>query len=459
MAGQTWPSGPISGVPGPQGDPGPAGPQGSDGPVGPAGSPGIQGVPGPAGSDGQPGAVGPSGSPGPAGATGPTGPQGQIGPAGETGPAGLNFQGNWSASVSYVVDDLVTYSGSGWYCYVPVGPSATPPTSDSAHWSLLVLQGAPGPQGALGPAGATGATGPSGPTGATGPAGAQGPAGIQGIQGTTGPIGPTGPTGPTGNAGPPGGGALSGTTNSALTNSVTSFAATLSSEWPTGTVNSVILVDSELMKLNTVTPGTGQNYTLAVTRGQFGTTAATHKNNAVLYLRPNGLATQLPSATGTTKVGTSYRAAREDHDHGVTGGTGGGSSTLAGLTDVAITAPAQGHGLYYNFTTSKWTNSPGIAGPTGPAGATGATGATGAQGPIGPAGATGAQGPTGATGATGPAGTQGPAGIGVPTGGRIGQALVKASTSDYDTTWGVKITVSSTAPSSPATGDLWMDTS
>jgi hypothetical protein len=48
------------------------------------------------------------------------------------------------------------------------------------------------------------------------------------------------------------------------------------------------------------------------------------------------------------------------------------------------------------------------------------------QGPKGDAGPTGTKGDTGATGATG---------AGVPTGGSTGQALVKNSGTDYDTTW------------------------
>jgi hypothetical protein len=51
----------------------------------------------------------------------------------------------------------------------------------------------------------------------------------------------------------------------------------------------------------------------------------------------------------------------------------------------------------------------------------------GVQGPTGPQGA---QGTTGATGATGPAG------LGVPSAGNTGQALIKASDDNYDTEWG-----------------------
>ena len=35
---------------------------------------------------------------------------------------------------------------------------------------------------------------------------------------------------------------------------------------------------------------------------------------------------------------------------------GSGASTLAGLTDTSITTPADGQGLVYDSTTSKWKN-------------------------------------------------------------------------------------------------------
>lgn len=64
--------------------------------------------------------------------------------------------------------------------------------------SVVITEGATGPQGPQGPAGATGPQGPAGPTG---PAGADGANGAQGPQGATGPAGPTGATGPAGPAG------------------------------------------------------------------------------------------------------------------------------------------------------------------------------------------------------------------------------------------------------------------
>jgi hypothetical protein len=95
----------------------------------------------------------------------------------------------------------------------------------------------------------------------------------------------------------------------------------------------------------------------------------------------------------------------------------------------------------------------GVPGPPGPQGPTGPTGATGAQGP---AGATGAQGPAGATGAqgpTGPAGAQGPKGDTGNTGATGAQGPAGASYT------GPTITVSATAPLTPAVGDVWIDTS
>lgn len=47
---------------------------------------------------------------------------------------------------------------------------------------------------------------------------------------------------------------------------------------------------------------------------------------------------------------------------------------------------------------------------------------------------------------------------GVPNGGTSGQLLTKASGTDYDTSWGVKITLSTSAPGSPSVGDIWVDT-
>lgn len=124
----------------------------------------------------------------------------------------------------------------------------------------------------------------------------------------------------------------------------------------------------------------------------------------------------------------------------------------------------------------------GPKGPTGPPGATGPAGPTGAdstvpgpQGPVGPTGATGPQGPTGAdsvvAGPQGPAGVQGPAGPAGPTGpagadstvpgpqGLQGPKGDTGATGPAGPVAGAKVTVSTTAPASPAEGDVWFDIS
>ena len=95
----------------------------------------------------------------PPGAQGPVGPQGVPGPV---GPAGLNWQGAWSNTGVYVVDDAVGFGGASWFCINPVGPSATNPSADPTNWALLASQGATGPQGPQG------IQGPQGPPGAGG---------------------------------------------------------------------------------------------------------------------------------------------------------------------------------------------------------------------------------------------------------------------------------------------------
>ena len=194
---------------------GAVGPQGPQGIQGPQGTPGN---PGPQGSKGDMGATGPQG---PAGAQGPQGIQGQIGLTGlqglqgDPGPQGLqgangigfNFRNTFDNSASYVMNDVVTYSGS---TYVAVtanqGPDNLTPDQNPTVWSLMAQQGAVGAQGPKGDTGAQGLQGlqgDAGPTGAQGskgdpgPQGLAGPQGAQGIPGLDGAQGPAGTTGQT----------------------------------------------------------------------------------------------------------------------------------------------------------------------------------------------------------------------------------------------------------------------
>ena len=165
-----------------QGEPGPPGPQG---PVGPTGPPGQTGPPG-------------------TGATGPAGPPGATGPAGPPGGA-PSWKGTWSASVTYVANDAVSYQGSSYYAPSSVTLGVAPP---AAPWQQIAAKGDPGATGPQGPTGATGADGATGAPGAVGPTGPTGAAstvpGPQGPQGVAGPTGTTGAQGPIGNTGPQG---------------------------------------------------------------------------------------------------------------------------------------------------------------------------------------------------------------------------------------------------------------
>jgi hypothetical protein len=224
----------------------------------------------------QNGATGPIG---PVGATGAAGPQGPLGPfgiqgvqgiQGSAGPPGMTYQGVWSNTTGYLINNAVSYNGSTYIA--TQGNSSNRPDNYPTVWSLMAqsgaqgLQGVPGTPGtsgatgATGPAGSTGATGPQGPpltfqgewligtsyavgdavayagssysslvanqgrqpdvsplywavlaaAGATGPAGAIGPPGLQGPSGIAGQAGTTGSQGPAGPVGPAGAGGTSG---------------------------------------------------------------------------------------------------------------------------------------------------------------------------------------------------------------------------------------------------------
>src|ERR1700691_248197 len=152
---------------------------GATGAAGPAGATGPQG---PAGAVGAQGATGATGATGLTGATGPQGPQGATGPTGATGPQGLTWQGAWSISKTYNLNDAVGYYGSSYISLIPNNTSNEPDTA-TADWNLVAGVGAAGPAGARGGTSDTRGTGPQGPVG---PAGAQGATGATGATGLAG---------------------------------------------------------------------------------------------------------------------------------------------------------------------------------------------------------------------------------------------------------------------------------
>lgn len=130
-------------------------------------------------------------------------------------------------------------------------------------------------------------------------------------------------------------------------------------------------------------------------------------------------------------------------------------ATLAAL-QAAVTSPAVGN-MYnvgsaapyniYMWNGASWEDQGQLQGPKGDKGDKGDTGEQGIQGIQGIQGERGIQGiqgiqgvqgetgETGATGAQGERGIQGEPGVGVPTGGTIGQVLTKKSGTDRDTEW------------------------
>jgi hypothetical protein len=151
------------------------GTQGPPGPTGPQGPAGLAGAQGPAGANGLPGSTGPQGPSGPVGASGPPGPmgvagaqglQGDPGPAGPAGPAGpgLTFKGPFDATISYAINDAVSFKGSS-YVAIAATKVGDPAPDANSSWSVMAVQGTTGPAGQSGPAGPQGAPGPSGPPG------------------------------------------------------------------------------------------------------------------------------------------------------------------------------------------------------------------------------------------------------------------------------------------------------
>ncbi len=435
--GSIGPVGPAgaTGATGPQGPTGLTGAQGPIGLTGPAGPIGATGLQGPIGPNGP---IGPAGAQGPIGLTGPQGPQGAQGVPGPIGPAGLTWKGAWSATGSYIKDDVVGYNGASWFCLAPVSNSNSTPDTDPTKWALLASQGATGPQGPTGltgPAGSAGAQGPAGANGATGPAGPQGPAGSDGATGATGPQGPigltgpagpqgpagsTGPTGATGPAGPQGpagnDGAIGptgpqgpiGLTGPAGPQGATGPQGPIGLMGPAGS-NGTSGLDGKTVLNGTSNPTSegadGDFYINTSTSMLFGPKSNGSWPNGISLVGPQGPAGQTGPAGPTGATGSA----------GIQGPIGpqgaAGSNGVAGVDGKTIlngTSNPTNQGVngdfYINTSTNtlfgpkangSWPTGVSLVGPQGPAGVQGATGQTGQTGPAG------ATGPTGATGATG----------------------------------------------------------
>lgn len=132
------------------------------------------------------------GGKGPAGEQGPQGQTGAQGPIGPQGP-GVTWQGPYTQSTVYYLNDIISYNGSSWICIVE--QTTETPSLDSNDWQLLAAAGPVGPTGAQGSQGNTGAPGELGPQGPVGPQGSVGAKGDPGSNGSQGPSGEPGPKG------------------------------------------------------------------------------------------------------------------------------------------------------------------------------------------------------------------------------------------------------------------------
>ena len=260
--------------------------------------------------------------------------------------------------------------------------------------------GEQGPRGLQGLQGEKGEQGIPGPTGAIGPQGLQGPTGPQGPQGVKGNTGPQGPQGSAGKDG---------------ANGKTSYFHIKYS--PVANPTSA----SQMTETPDTYIGTYVDYTEA---------DSTDPKKYTWY-RFQGLqgAQGIQGIPGTNGINgkTSYLHIKYSNDGGKTFTSNSGETVgdyIGICTDYNVGDPSS----VGSYTWAK------IKGDTGSKGDKGATGATGPQGPTGP---TGPQGPLGGKGYTGPQGPQG------QTGAAGKDAII----------------ISSTAPASPKTDQLWQTAS
>lgn len=140
------------------------------------------------GGTGATGPQGPQGIAGVTGAQGVQGVQGIQGSVGPIGPAGLNWQGTYSPTGTYVLNDAVGFGGASYYNILACSSCAGNPSSNTTNWALLANIGATGPQGPAGIQGIQGLTGTQGPQGVTGATGATGATGTSGGGGNIGKL-------------------------------------------------------------------------------------------------------------------------------------------------------------------------------------------------------------------------------------------------------------------------------
>jgi hypothetical protein len=482
----------TSGTSGLDGAPGAQGPQGDAGAQGPEGPTGAQGAPGPAGAngiagadgtsgtsgtsgvDGAAGPVGPAGAPGAPGAEGPAGPAGQDGVIGGDGvdgtsgtsgvdgaqglPGNAGAPGNDGTSGTSGIDGATGTSGTSGVDGQQGAPgNAGAPGNDGTSGTSGIdgaagtsgtsgVDGAPGGQGAEGapgPAGLNGNDGTSGTSGVDGNAGAPGTSGVDGnngndgTSGTSGLNGNDGTSGTSGIDGAAGDAGVDGTSGTSGVNGAPGQAGPAGNDGTSGT--------SGVDGVSNI-PGPAGPTGDAGEDGTSGTSGVDGNNGN-------------DGTSGTSGVDGAAGDAGADGTSGTSGADGNdGTSGTSGVDGVSnIPGPEGPAGADGTSGTSGINGSDGVNGndgtsgtsgvdgAAGDAGADGTSGTSGADGNDGTSGTSGINGSDGANGNDGADGTSGTSGVdgndgsGVPAGGTEGQALVKASGTDYDVEWGAAV--------------------
>ena len=268
--------------------------------------------------------------------------------------------------------------------------------------------------------------GPQGPQGKQGSQGLQGLQGEKGEQGIPGPTGETGATGATGPQGPAGKDGTNGKNSyfHIKYSPVENPTSSQMSEVP----NTYIGTYVDYTEPDSTDPSKYTWYRFKGLQGEQGTQG-------------------IPGTNGADGK-TSYLHIKYSNDGGKTFTSNSGETVgdyIGQCTDFNRADPTT-VGAY------TWSKIKGETGAKGEKGDKGATGATGPQGVKGDTGATGPQGPQGVKGNTGATGPQGPTGPTGPQGPQGPQGQTGAAGKDA-------IIISSTAPASPKTGQLWQTAS
>ena len=277
--------------------------------------------------------------------------------------------------------------------------------------------------------------GPQGPQGKQGSQGLQGLQGEKGEQGIPGPTGETGATGATGPQGPAGKDGTNGKNSyfHIKYSPVENPTSSQMSEVP----NTYIGTYVDYTEPDSTDPSKYTWYRFKGLQGEQGTQG-------------------IPGTNGADGK-TSYLHIKYSNDGGKTFTSNSGETVgdyIGQCTDFNRADPTT-VGAY------TWSKIKGETGAKGEKGDKGATGATGPQGVKGDTGATGPQGPQGVKGNTGATGPQGPTGPTGPQGvkGNTGPQGPQGPQGQTGAAGKDAIIISSTAPASPKTGQLWQTAS